>query len=411
MAPLKLAEPDRLALRDVFQVRPGWIRDLPAREAVNLPDDCLLHAGPAFTGVEALSRPILHSACVAAVFEGLAADFSAARDGIERGDIRLVPAQDFGVVVPLAMVVSASMIVHEIINAAAPESASATRAYAPLNGGSGPSGRLGLCNMQVLNHLQWLNGPFAKALRDVRDGPVDLIDIADRALAAGDDGHGRTVEATAILTERCGSDIDPQALTFLQQGPSFFLNLWMAACKCMVMAAAAHAGSSAIIAAGANGREFGIKVAGRPDHWFTAEAAAPKGELGEWPQQRALGAIGDSAIVDLCGFGAMAMAHAPAQAESLGPHMPADGLYRPAQLFAGRHPAFRHVSILAGLYASHITALGKTPLISLGILDREGEAGRLGGGIYEAPMAPFAQAAAALEARPDPAPQKGPVTG
>lgn len=397
MARLTLAEPDRLALRDVFRVRPGWIRDAPAKEAVNLPDHCLLHAGPPVSDVGDLSKPILNSACVATVFEGLADNFSAARKKIESGSVMLLPAQDFGVVVPLAMVVSPSMLLHEIVDMAASDAQSATRAYAPLNGGSGPAGRLGLCNMEVLNHLQWLNGPFARALQNVRDGPVELIDIADRALAAGDDGHGRTVEATAILTERCGSDIDPQALVFLQQGPSFFLNLWMAACKCTVMAAAAHPGSSTVIAAGANGREFGIKVAGRPDQWFTAEAAAPKGDLGEWPDHRALGAIGDSAIVDLCGFGAMAMAHAPAQAESLGAYMPADGLYRSAQLFAGRHPAFRHVSIHAGLFVRHVAALGKTPLISLGILDREGDMGRLGGGIYEAPIAPFAQAAAALE--------------
>lgn len=396
MARLNLADPDRLALRDMFRVRPAWVRDVPARDVLDLPDHCLLHAGPAFSSFDALTRPILNSACVATVHEGLADDFSAAKRKIENGNIALLPAQDFGVVVPLAMVVSPSMLLHEVVDSAASDPASAIRAYAPLNGGAGPAGRLGKCNTDVVDHLQWLNGPFAKALRNAHDGPVDLIDIADRALAKGDDGHGRTVEATAILTERYGSDLDPQALAFLQAGPSFFLNLWMAACKCSLMAATAHAGSSAIIAAGANGREFGIKVAGLPDQWFTAEAAAPKGDLGDWPHHRALGAIGDSAIVDLCGFGAMAMAHAPAQAESLGLYMPADGLYRSAQLFAGRHPAFRHVSIHAGLFARHVADLGKTPLISLGILDREGKAGRLGGGIFETPMAPFTQAAAEL---------------
>lgn len=398
MARLNLADPDRLALRDMFRIRPAWVRDVPARDVLTLPDHCLLHAGPAFSSVEALSRPILNSACVAAVHEGLAEDFAAARKKIENGNITLMPAQDFGVVVPLAMVVSPSMLLHEIVDSAASDAASAIRAYAPINGGAGPAGRLGKCGSDVVDHLQWLNGPFARALGNAHDGPIDLIDIADRALAEGDDGHGRTIEATAILTERFGSGLDPQALTFLQEGPSFFLNLWMAACKCMAMAAAAHAGSSAVIAAGANGREFGIKIAGRPDQWFTAEAAAPRGDLGEWPQHRALGAIGDSALVDLCGFGAMAMAHAPAQAQSLGPYMPADGLYRSAQLFAGRHPAFRHVSIHAGLFAHHVAVLGKTPLISLGILDRDGEAGRLGGGIFETPMALFVQAAAVLDA-------------
>lgn len=398
MTHLNLVRTDHQALQDVFRVRPLWVRDVVAREALDLPGNCLLHAGPAFSSVQAILRPILNSACVAAVYEGLAPNFSTARKDIESGHIRLMPAQDFGVVVPLAMVVSASMFLHEVVDAATSNAASAIRTYAPLNGGAGPAGRLGLCNMEVLTHLQWLNGPFASELRNTHDDPFDLIDIADLALANGDDGHGRTIEGTAILTERLGPGIDPQAQAFLQQGPSFFLNLWMAACKGMAMAAAGHAGSSGIIAAGANGSEFGIKVAGLADQWFTAEAAAPKGDLGEWPQQRALGAIGDSAIVDICGFGAMAMAHAPAQARILGPFMPADGLYRPAQLFAGRHPGFRRVSIHSGLFARHVSAVGKTPLISLGILDVEGEAGRLGGGVFETPMAPFSQAVTALEA-------------
>jgi hypothetical protein len=37
------------------------------------------------------------------------------------------------------------------------------------------------------------------------------------------------------------------------------------------------------------------------------------------------------------------------------------------------------------------------PLVGLGILDRMGLAGRLGGGIYDMPVAPFAQAMDALE--------------
>ena len=45
-------------------------------------------------------RPILNSAAVAALFEGLAADLDSAAAMIRGGEIDLVPAQDFGVVTP-----------------------------------------------------------------------------------------------------------------------------------------------------------------------------------------------------------------------------------------------------------------------------------------------------------------------
>ena len=308
--------------------------------------------------------PLLNSAAVAAVFEGLACDLDHARQAVLRGEVRLAPAQDHGVVTPLAAVVSASMLLHEVADGAD----GGAVAYAPINGGSGPAARLGRCDPAVVEHLRWLNGPFADWLANARPAPVDLLDIADSALAAGDDCHGRTAAATTarlrqLLAPARGS---PEAL-FLERGPSFFLNLWMAACKCMLSAAVDEPGSSLVTAAGANGRETAIQIAGLPGRWFAAPARPPVGDLGTWPPERALGAIGDSALVDLLGFGAMSVAYSPAQMGALGRYLPADGLVRPARLLAVRHPAFRRVVALCGTTAVRVTELGKAPLIALGI--------------------------------------------
>jgi hypothetical protein len=65
-------------------------------------------------------------------------------------------------------------------------------------------------------------------------------------------------------------------------------------------------GSSFITAAGGNGREVGIQVAGLPGHWFTVPAKPPVGTFDvDLPTDRAMGAIGDSAVVDAFGLGAM----------------------------------------------------------------------------------------------------------
>jgi len=393
-----LADADQRALAAFLAVRPSWCGEGRAADLVRLPRGTLLHAGPPLRDRRRPPRPILNSACVAAVYEGLADSLADARSMIEAGEMELQPAQDFAVVTPLAAVISSSMRLHRVVDAAASDGKGATQAYAPINGGAGPAPRLGLCDMAVVEHLRWLNGPFAEELARARETPLDLIQVADAALASGDDGHGRTAAATAILARRLAPALGAEATAFLAAGPSFFLNLWMAACKCMLLSAVGIADSSLLVAAGANGEAFGLKVAGLPERWFTAPALPPRGDLGSWPADRALGAIGDSAIVDVTGFGAMAMAHAPAQLASLGRFMPPDGLARPALLFARRHGGFRRLVLHSGLCARRVVAIGRQPLISLGILDAQGEAGRIAGGIFETPGEPFAAAVAALDA-------------
>ncbi len=384
---------DRRALARMLAVRPVWRRDGVAADLVGLPRDVLLHAGPPLKAGEPPPAPLLNSACVAAVFEGLADSLDEAQRSIEAGAVRLAAAQDYGVVTPLAAVVSASMLLHMVTDEA--EGSDAV-AYAPINGGGGPAARLGLRDLRVVEHLRWLNGPFAGWLAEARHGSIALIPLADLALSAGDDCHGRTQAATKLLLRLLSPTPGSAASEFLQNGPSFFLNLWMAACRCMLAAASGEEGASLVVAAGGNGREAGIQVAGLPSRWFEAPARPPRGDLGSWPADRALGAIGDSAIVDVLGFGAMAMAHAPVQREALGRFMPPDGLLRPVELLAARHPAFRRAVTHCGLTARKVSALGKTPLVSLGILDARGEAGRIGGGIFEMPLLPFKAAVAAL---------------
>ena len=394
-APPLTAEDDP-ALDAVVKVRPLWRSLLRAADAVGLEPTTLLHAGPAFDGPDDITKPIRNSACIAAVVQGVAPDFAAADAAIGRGEIVLRPAQDHGVVTPLAAVVSASMWLHEVVDADEP----ARRAFAPINGGSGPAMRLGLCNDAVLAHIRWLNGPFAEALAAAQTADLDLTALAAHGLAEGDDCHGRTMAATAELVRRLSPAIEahPEAKAFLDAGPSFFLNLWMAACKCMLSAAAGHDGSSVVTAAGGNGQRSGIQLAGLPGRWFSAPAEPPRGDLGDWPAERALGAIGDSAIVDVAGFGAMAMAFAPAQGEQLGRFMPDDGLALPSRLLGRLHPGFGGLGFRTGLRAEDVVESGRTPVVSLGILDKLGEAGRLGGGIYRIPQQVFAEAVTALRA-------------
>ena len=119
--------------------------------------------------------------------------------------------------------------------------------------------------------------------------------------------------------------------------PSLFLNLWMAATKCIMKAAEGVEGSGLITAAGGNGRDVGIQVSGLAGCWFTAPASPPKGSVQGVPADRALGAIGDSAIVDAYGLGAMAVNLSPGQQKAFEAVLPVDAALRRRQLPVGRH--------------------------------------------------------------------------
>jgi hypothetical protein len=391
---------DRLAFDKAMVANPVWNRFDTAKDALKLPQNVLLHAGPAFEKTQQITLPILNSACVAAVYEGIAKDFDQAEAMIFSREILLKPAQDHDVVTPLAVVVSASMPLHTIYDAWRGQQ----RIYTPINGGSRPAMRFGLRSTAVLEHTRWLNTRVLDVLQNGIAEGIALVPLAVAGLLRGDDCHGRTpVSGAALVAELI--DRSPRAVTddnvleFLHTSPSLFLNLWMAATKCMMKLAEGIKGSSFITAAGGNGNTVGIQISGLPGQWFTIKADAPVGRFDvDLPSDRALGAIGDSAVVDAFGLGAMAGNLNAEQNAAQLPFLPDDTSSRSNGLGVGTHPHFRGLDIRLGSSARGAVAQGAGPVISLGILDRLGEAGRLGGGFYEMPVTPFSLAMQELEA-------------
>jgi hypothetical protein len=390
---------DRLAFDKAMVTQPVWNRFNTARDAVNLDENILLHAGPAFSNPSKITLPILNSACVAAVFEGLAKNFDQAEAMILASEIVLKPSQDHDVVTPLAAVVSASMPLHTVYDAWGGQQ----RVYAPINAGSRPAMRLGLRSEAVLEHIRWLNTRFLDVLEDGLAEGIALVPLAVIGLAGGDDCHGRTPVAYAALVNELKDRTlhaitDENVLQFMATSPSLFLNLWMAATKCMMKLAEGVDGSSFITAAGGNGREIGIQISGLPGQWFTVAASAPKGKFDvDLPEDRSLGAIGDSAVVEAFGLGAMVIELSPEQKKLLSAYLPDDAAVRTSRLSVGAHPNFRNHTIKLGSTARGAVGAGAGPVIGLGILDRLGKVGRLGSGIYDMPVDPFFAAVSALK--------------
>ena len=391
---------DQLAFDRAMVTQPVWNRFNTAADALGLDENVLLHAGPAFAAPDQITTPILNSACVAAVWQGLARDFDQAEAMIHAGEIQLKPAQDHDVVTPLAAVVSADMPLHTVYDAWRGQQ----RVFAPINAGSRPAMRLGLRSEAVLEHIRWLNTRFLDVLDKGLAEGIALVPLAVIGLMGGDDCHGRTpVAAQALIAElkdRTANGItDSDALEFMESSPSLFLNLWMAATKIMMKLAEGVEHSSFVTAAGGNGREVGIQISGLPGQWFTTPATPPVGKFDvDVPTDRALGAIGDSAVVEAFGLGAMAIDLSPEQKKGLGAYLPDNAQARMSGMSVGVHPYFRALDVSLGSTARGAVAQGSGPVIGLGILDRLGQAGRLGGGIYDMPVDPFRAALSALDA-------------
>jgi len=385
---------DRLAVDRLLRVVPVWRGAALARRLLEIDDRTLLHAGPPINDIDRICEPVLNSAAIAALFEGWAKTAEDARRLVRSGAIKFRPAQELGCVVPLADVLSPSMFVQIVEDAAG----IARPAYSPFNGGTQHVIRVGQFDLKALERLKWLNSALALALPSAFDEPIPLLAIADKGLVQGDDCHGKTASASAsmveVLTTRVRGSTASESLAFLREASGFFLNLWMAASKCMMNAAADTAGSSVVVAAGGNGVDFGIQVAGHSGVWYCGRAAPPRmpPSLSHLAGD-ALGAIGDSAVVDLLGLGAMTTLSSTSTRhdESVAQVFPSVGEVAES-LLTVRHSGMPLSKPKMVIAARAVVASGKTPIVSLGVLDKAGLRGRLGGGFYRPPVDIFAEA-------------------
>ncbi len=342
----------------------AW-RDVVRRSDVlpHLERTVLLHAGPPFEG--APPAAVRQAAAQALIFEGLAPDMADALAMLAKGGAQLQPAQDHGVATPLAQVVSASMPLAVVGD-------SLSVAYAPLVEGPPPALRFGSDAPEALRRLRHVATlGWERLAPALRHQPLELGAVVAQALAQGDECHGRTGAANQALLAAMPwlAAEDRAALT---ASPGFVLPILMAA-ACWRL----RSTGTGIAAAGGNGQQFGIRVHGETG-WRTATAEAPRGM--RFPQHAAtpaLGAIGDSAVIDFCGLGGQALAAAPALCEEWQAVLPGDlALHREAV-----------VNARSGMVdAGRVRDSGRAPFVNLAILDREGSQGLIGRGCYEAPL-------------------------
>ena len=239
---------------------------------VGTPKRLLLHAGPPFASPEDIPQPVLRSLEAACLIEEWAASWEEARELLLAGDVSVAPAQDHGLAVPLAGVISPSMTV-----AVVREQTSGAQRGAALNEGVSHALRLGVRDPEIVAHHQWLDNRLASWLASALVEPLALWPLLDRSLQCGDDGHSRTEHGSQLISAALmGRTPAPgDVAEFLAASPGFALNVWMAAAAAALAAAALGDDATLVVASGGNGKHFGIRLA-RSDEWITAPAVPPR---------------------------------------------------------------------------------------------------------------------------------------
>jgi hypothetical protein len=347
----------------------------------------------------------------ALVFEGWARDLDAAAQLAGSGEVQFHPNHHFGAVGPMTGITTRSMPVMVCENRTF-----GNRSYCMINEGLGKVMRFGANDGGVLAHLAWLRDVFGPLLGEAlrRAGGLELSPLIARGLAMGDEMHQRNV-ACSTLTLRAlaphfaGLADDAQMLSrcaaFMAGNDQFFLNIGMAMGKAITDPARGIEACSLVVAMSRNGTDFGIRLSGTGDAWFSAPVELPQGlYFPGYSEKDANPDMGDSAIMETVGLGAFAMAAAPAVMGFIGAGRASDALAftrAMGELTVGRNPkwtipALDGQGVPAGIDVRKVAQSGIQPAINTGIAHRKPGIGQVGAGVARAPLACFDQALMAL---------------
>ena len=365
----------------------------------------ILHAGPPIKWGK-MSGPLRGAVIGALIYEGLAVDENEATKLAASGEISYDPCHHHNTVGPMAGVVSASMPVWILQN-----KTYGNHSYCTLNEGLGKVLRYGAYSDEVIRRLKWIENLLAPLLKQALKlhGPIDLKTMITQTLQMGDEGHNRNRAGTSLLIRELAPYIIQtkfreeekiEVLKFIDSNDHFFLNLTMPACKCTLDAAKNIEFSTIVTVMARNGTEFGIRVSGLGERWFTGPAGIVDGLLfpGYTPED-ANPDIGDSVIAETAGIGGFAMAAAPAIVQFVG------GTAKDAVNFTLKMyeitaaennifkiPALDFRGTPTGIDIRKVVETGILPSINTGIAHKDPGVGQIGAGLVKPPMNCFEDA-------------------
>jgi hypothetical protein len=369
----------------------------------------ILHAGPPITW-QKMSGPMRGAVMGALIYEGLAGDIKEAEELAASGEITFDPCHHHNAVGPMAGIVSASMPVFIVQN-----KTEGNYAYCTLNEGLGKVLRYGAYSPEVIQRLKWMEKVLAPAIKEALEivGEINLKNLIAQAIQMGDECHNRNKAGTSLFMREIAPGLvqtknSPETIAevfkFISGNDHFFLNLSMPACKCTMDAAHGIESSTMVTAMARNGTEFGIRVSGLGDRWFTGPASIVDGlYFPGYSSKDANPDIGDSVISETAGIGGFAMAAAPAIVKFVG-GTAKDAINYTLSMYeitiaennAFGIPVLEFRGTPTGIDIRKVVETGILPAINTGIAHKEPGVGQVGAGLVKPPVNCFEDALVAF---------------
>ncbi|MCX5911601.1 MAG: DUF1116 domain-containing protein [Deltaproteobacteria bacterium] len=343
----------------------------------------------------------------AVIFEGWAKNVEEASRLLEGGGVRLEPNHHHQAVGPMAGTISPSMPVWVVEN-----KAFGNRSFCRQVEGRQQFGDYSESALQDLH--RWKN-VWAPSLRQGlrQTGGLPLKPIIAKALMMGDELHNRPVAASSLFANAMSSAMVEAGvakeslvatLKYTANHELLFLGLAMASGKAIADPAAGIESSTVVVAMARNGTDFGIRVSGLGEDWFTAPSPRVKGlYFPGYKEEDAGFDMGDSAITETVGWGGFVLAGATGILSLVGGTPDEAMAYsrEMRQITAGtsanyRMPAFGFQGTSLGIDIRRVVQTGITPIIDTAIAHRNPGFSIIGAGLVRAPLECFQKALVAF---------------
>lgn len=399
----KIAAANEEAVRRINAAEPVLVDIAPAGEVIpGLTDRMALHAGPPidWPGMCGAQRGAVIGMVL---FEGWARSADEAVRLLERGDVRFDPNHHHQAVGPMAGTITTSMPVFVVENKTV-----GNRAFCRQVEGRQ---QFGDYSEEALATLRQWRDIWAPTLRQGvrRMGGLNLKPIIAKALQMGDELHNRPVAATSLFGNAMAlAMVDAgvptgelmATLRHLTFNEFFFLGLSMASAKASADAAHGIEFSTVVTAMARNGTEFGIRVSGLRDEWFTGPAPPIEGlYLTGYGPQDAGRDMGDSAITETVGWGGFVLGGAPGILSLVGgtPQQALGFSQQMREITAGTSPTYRIPALgfegaPVGIDVVKVVRTGILPVIDTAIAHKEPGHPKIGAGLVRPPMECFEKA-------------------
>lgn len=400
---------NRTVIDKIVASRPVIKDNVRAKEVIPVLNEgkVILHAGPP---IQYQDMPhTVQGSCVGAVlFEEWAENETEARKLLESGEIQFIPCHHVNAVGPMGGITTANMSVFVVEN-----ETDGNRAYCTMNEGIGKVLRFGAYSKEVVERLRWMRdilGPtLGKAIRSLEKG-LAINPMVAKAITMGDEFHQRNIAASMTFLKEMAPIITKMELSekdrydvikFLSDTDQFFLNIMMVAGKAIMDGARTIQEGTIVTAMCRNGVEFGIRISGMGDEWFTGPVNTPQGlYFTGYSGEDACPDIGDSAITETIGVGGMAMIAAPAVTRFVGAGGYEDALRvseEMTEITIDRNPNFiipnwNFKGACLGIDARLVVEKQITPVINTGIAHRIAGYGQIGAGTVHPPLECFEKA-------------------